>query len=98
MALCQRIRITAELIDAEREKPLWARSFERDLGDVFALQDDVARAITEEQHRIAAVSFPVLLPVRETRIAYVRNIYEKLTALDIADEDVQEFAGLLDAD
>jgi tetratricopeptide (TPR) repeat protein len=33
------------LIDAESEKPLWARSFERDLGDVFALQDDVARAI-----------------------------------------------------
>src|ERR1019366_5089639 len=41
----KRVRITAQLIDADKEKHLWAQSFERDLDDVLALQDDVARAI-----------------------------------------------------
>jgi TolB-like protein/DNA-binding winged helix-turn-helix (wHTH) protein/Tfp pilus assembly protein PilF len=40
-----RVRITAQLIDADKEKHLWNQSFERDLGDVLALEDDVARAI-----------------------------------------------------
>jgi TolB-like protein/Tfp pilus assembly protein PilF len=41
----KRVRITAQLIDADKEKHLWAQSFERDLDDVLALQDDMARAI-----------------------------------------------------
>ncbi len=43
-----RVRITAQLIEAEKEKHLWAQSFERDLSDVLALQYDVARAIAVE--------------------------------------------------
>ena len=41
----KRVRVTARLIDAANETPLWAQAFERDLGDVSDLQDDVARAI-----------------------------------------------------
>ena len=44
----KRVRITARLIDADKERNLWARSFERDQGDVLALEDDVARAIAGE--------------------------------------------------
>jgi TolB-like protein/DNA-binding winged helix-turn-helix (wHTH) protein/Tfp pilus assembly protein PilF len=44
----KRVRITAQLIDADKEQHLWAGSFERDQGDVLALQDDVARAIAGE--------------------------------------------------
>jgi TolB-like protein/DNA-binding winged helix-turn-helix (wHTH) protein/Tfp pilus assembly protein PilF len=46
----KRVRITARLIDADKERNLWARSFERDQGDVLALEDDVARAIAAEVH------------------------------------------------
>jgi eukaryotic-like serine/threonine-protein kinase len=41
----KRVRITAELTDAATDKNLWSQSYERDLRDVFALQDDVARNI-----------------------------------------------------
>ena len=41
----KRVRITARLIDADKEQHLWAQSFEGGLGDVLGLQDDVARAI-----------------------------------------------------
>ena len=41
-----RVRITAQLIDAPRDRHLWAQSYERDLKDVLGLQREVARDIT----------------------------------------------------
>jgi eukaryotic-like serine/threonine-protein kinase len=43
-----RVRITAQLIEAATDRHLWARSYERDLSDVLALQGEVARAIADE--------------------------------------------------
>jgi len=43
-----KVRITAQLIDAATDRHLWARTYERDLADVLALQMDVARAVAEE--------------------------------------------------
>jgi eukaryotic-like serine/threonine-protein kinase len=43
-----RVRITAQLIEASSDRHLWARSFERDFQDVLALQSEVARAIAQE--------------------------------------------------
>jgi eukaryotic-like serine/threonine-protein kinase len=44
----ERVRITAQLIDAATERHLWARSYERDLKEVLALQSEVAVAIVRE--------------------------------------------------
>jgi TolB-like protein/DNA-binding winged helix-turn-helix (wHTH) protein/Tfp pilus assembly protein PilF len=43
-----RIRITSQLIYAPSDQHLWAHSYERDIGDVVALQADVAQAIAGE--------------------------------------------------
>jgi TolB-like protein/DNA-binding winged helix-turn-helix (wHTH) protein/Tfp pilus assembly protein PilF len=43
-----RVRITAQLIHGLSDKHLWANTYERDLRDVLALQDEVARAIVGE--------------------------------------------------
>ena len=43
-----KVRITAQLIDAPTEKHLWADSYERDLRDVLSLQNDVARSIAQK--------------------------------------------------
>jgi adenylate cyclase len=40
-----RVRITAQLIDAETGGHLWAERYDRELADVFAVQDDVTRQI-----------------------------------------------------
>jgi TolB-like protein len=42
-----RIRITAQLIDATSGTHRWSQSYERDLTDVFALQEEVARAVAQ---------------------------------------------------
>jgi TolB-like protein/Tfp pilus assembly protein PilF len=44
----ERVRITAQLIHAPTDRHLWAESYERDLHDVLALQDEVALAIANE--------------------------------------------------
>ena len=36
-----RVRITAQLIDAETDRHLWAERYDRELADIFAIQDEV---------------------------------------------------------
>jgi serine/threonine protein kinase/tetratricopeptide (TPR) repeat protein len=40
-----RLRISAQLVDASTGYSLWADSYDRDARDVFAIQDDISRAI-----------------------------------------------------
>jgi TolB-like protein len=41
----ERIRITAQLIEAETDTHLWSENFDRELTDIFAIQDEIANAI-----------------------------------------------------
>jgi TolB-like protein/DNA-binding winged helix-turn-helix (wHTH) protein/Flp pilus assembly protein TadD len=43
-----RVRITAQLIDARSDQHLWAESYERDFSDVLGIQGEVARQIAHE--------------------------------------------------
>jgi adenylate cyclase len=40
-----RVRITAQLIDASKNDHVWAERYDRDLKDIFALQDEISEAI-----------------------------------------------------
>jgi len=62
------VRITAQLIDAATDRHLWAKSYERDLTEVLALQGEVARAIVEE----IQVS---VTPQEEARLKDVRAVH-----------------------
>jgi TolB-like protein/DNA-binding winged helix-turn-helix (wHTH) protein/Tfp pilus assembly protein PilF len=44
----ERIRVTAQLIDARNEKHIWAASYDEDIRDTIALQSRVTRAIAEQ--------------------------------------------------
>jgi adenylate cyclase len=41
-----RIRVTAQLVEAETGKHVWAERYDRDLTDVFAVQDEITEAVT----------------------------------------------------
>jgi TolB-like protein/Flp pilus assembly protein TadD len=62
-----RVRITAQLIDAAKEAHLWAESYERDLRDVLTLQSEVAQAVAREV-RVK------LTPQEQAYIAHVRRV------------------------
>ena len=40
-----RVRVTVQLIDAETDRHIWAERYDRQLEDVFAIQDEMTRAI-----------------------------------------------------
>jgi TolB-like protein/Tfp pilus assembly protein PilF len=42
-----RVRITIQMIDAMRDKHLWAESYDREMQDIFAIQSDIAKRVTE---------------------------------------------------
>jgi len=68
-----RVRITAQLIDAAQDSHVWAERYDRDLNDIFALQDEIAEAI------VAALKLK-LLPAEkkaiETRSTYDPEAYQ----------------------
>ena len=43
-----RVRINAELIEGATDGHLWAARYDRDLTDIFAVQDDITKAIVEQ--------------------------------------------------
>ncbi|MCH8843898.1 MAG: adenylate/guanylate cyclase domain-containing protein [SAR324 cluster bacterium] len=53
----KRVRITAQLIDAIEDTHLWAERFDRDMEDVFAIQDEIAQMIVANtQRRVEAAN------------------------------------------
>lgn len=77
-----KVRITGQLIDAVTGAHIWADRFERDLTDVFALQDEVTVAV------VSAVE-PKL---RQTEIGMaMRRRPENLTAYDFSLRARQQF-------
>jgi len=42
-----RVRITAQLIDTRSDSHLWSETYDREMKDVFAIQDDIAKSIVE---------------------------------------------------
>jgi TolB-like protein/Flp pilus assembly protein TadD len=60
-----RVRVTAQLIDAETDAHLWAERFEGNAGDLFALQDEITNriAIALDQELVdAAAARPIERP------------------------------------
>jgi TolB-like protein len=43
-----KVRVNAQLIDARTDKHLWAKTYDRELADVFAIETEVAQAIANE--------------------------------------------------
>jgi TolB-like protein len=44
----KQVRVNAQVIDAETDAHLWAERFDRDIGDLFALQNDITSRIAVE--------------------------------------------------
>jgi TolB-like protein/tetratricopeptide (TPR) repeat protein len=64
-----RVRITTQLIEVETDSHLWSESYDRDLSDIFAVQDEIAAKVGEalKVALLGADSSPIR-PSRETSI------------------------------
>jgi len=62
-----RVRVTARLVPAASEKPLWAEQYDRDLRDILTVQAEVTQAIAGEIKL-------TLSPEEKTRLASPRPV------------------------
>jgi serine/threonine-protein kinase len=65
-----RIRVTAQLVDTSDGYHLWGERFDRELSDVFAIQDDITRAVVDALRVRLAHPVPPLRPPTGNPDAY----------------------------
>jgi adenylate cyclase len=81
----QRVRITGQLIEAETGNHLWAERFDRDMADIFAIQDEITQSV------VGAIEPEMLL--LEGRRAYRKSV-SNLDAFDCSMRAMWHFSQL----
>jgi TolB-like protein/predicted Zn-dependent protease len=80
-----RVRITAELIDAGDGFTVWSETFDREMQGIFALQDEITRAIVDALKLKLAISPPSLSRSPDAYDAYLQGLFysDKATEEDL---------------
>jgi serine/threonine protein kinase/tetratricopeptide (TPR) repeat protein len=82
-----RVRVSAELVDASNQQTLWSNQYDRDLADVLTVQSDIATQIVRSLHTSLSPSEQTLLEKRPTEHleAYALSVQaNQLSMLDRA--------------
>lgn len=82
----EHLRITAQLVRADNGFHLWSQTYDRDVRDVFAVQDDITHAVVE-QLRITLLGSDAVAP-KQAIGAEAHNLY--LQARYVAERDGPE--------
>jgi TolB-like protein/thioredoxin-like negative regulator of GroEL len=83
-----RVRITAKLIEARTDTNLWSEIYERELDDIFAIQNDVAKQVTAQlkvnliepespPHKVNPDAFLLYLQARHLFNQFTKNAWEE---------------------
>ena len=70
-----RVRITAQLIDGDTGDHVWAERYDRDLTDIFAIQDEISEAIVSELKVRLLPEEKKAIEARGTTSAEAYNLY-----------------------
>ena len=70
-----RVRINAQLIDGENGEHLWAERYDRDLEDIFAIQDEISKAIVSALKLKLLPEEKKAIEQRGTTCAEAYNLY-----------------------
>ena len=98
-----RVRVSAQLIDARTDMHLWAEHYDRDLADVFAIQSEIAKKIADQLQAKISPSEKAAIEKAPTTDLAAFDLYERAKALwaDVTDplharEKLPQAARLLD--
>jgi TolB-like protein/Flp pilus assembly protein TadD len=100
----QRVRISAQLIDAAADLHLWAETYDRDITDIFAIQREVAQSIASrmdtrvtpgEQFRLAKKPTEDIDAYHHFLLG--RHHYNKVTPVDFA-KAMEHYRAAIDRD
>ncbi|GMR14758.1 MAG: hypothetical protein BMS9Abin30_0365 [Gammaproteobacteria bacterium] len=93
-----RVRITAQLIDAKTDRHLWSETFDRDLVDIFAIQDEIANAIVGALRSELGIlqDVPTITVTADTENLDAYELYLKARGLFLAREQLEESVRLFE--
>ena len=92
-----RVRITAQLIDATNDRHLWSETYDRELTDIFTIQDEIANAIvTALRGKLAGPvdGAPAVLVKADTADLEAYQLYLKARQMFVARRELGEAARL----
>jgi adenylate cyclase len=95
------VRVNAQLIDAETDAHLWAERFERDIGDLFALQNEITSRIANSLGReliVAEASRPTEHPDALDYIFWGRATFGRGPSRDNYIDEIRMFERALALD
>jgi len=93
------VRITAQLIDAASDRHLWSETYDRELTDIFAIQQEIANSIVNALRDQIGASKSTAAPVTvraDTENVEAYQLYLKARELFIARRDLPESIGLFE--
>ncbi len=93
-----KVRITAQLIDAVHDRHLWSETYDRQLNDIFAIQDEIANAIVAALRGslTTAKSAPAIKVRVDTENMQAYELYLKARENFIARRDLSETTGMFE--
>jgi TolB-like protein len=93
-----KVRITAQLIDASNDRHVWSETYDRELTDIFAIQDEIANAIVVAlRGSLADDKGQAVVKVKvDTTNMKAYEIYLKARELFIARSDLAESVRLFE--
>jgi TolB-like protein len=80
----EKVRISAQLIDARRDAHLWADTYDRDLADVFAIQSDIAKTIAEQLRAKLSPTEKAGIEEPPTKDLAAYDLYTQAKSLELA--------------
>jgi len=94
-----RVRVTAELIDARAGFTMWSETYEREMHGIFALQDEITLAIVDTLKLKLAISLPSAPRSTEAYDDYLQGLfYSDKGTEDTLRKSLEFFQSALDKD
>ena len=72
-----KVRVTGQLIDARTDEHVWAKAYDRDLTDIFAIQGELAQAIADAMKTVLSPDAKALIARRPTENTAAYDNYIK---------------------
>jgi tetratricopeptide (TPR) repeat protein len=91
-----RVRITAQLIDVPTDRHLWSDTFDRELDDIFAIQDEIANAIVNALKAELGIGLQSVNVTAATENLDAYQLYLRGRGLFLARQDLARAIELLD--
>jgi TolB-like protein/Tfp pilus assembly protein PilF len=77
----EKVRIAAQLTDARTDTHLWTESYERDLGNVFAIQSEIVQRIISQLQATVSSKEKAVIAERPTKDLAAYGVYVRAKAL-----------------